>query len=632
MSILIYLIKTVLISGLLLGYYMLFLRNRLFHGFNRFYLLAIPVLGFLLPALHLSIPAFWNQSSGGSPIRLLAVSRGTFEDAITIYGSGGPATLLSLKFVTGIIYAGTCFFLLFRLFRTLRFLFLLRKNSPSDSVASARIYFVSAPGTPFSFFSSIFWDKGLSIDSKAGQQILRHEIFHVEQNHSLDNLIMEMLSILYWFNPFIYFIHRELRAIHEYTADAYAAAGADTYEYASLLLMKVSGSSISITHPFFKNQIKRRISMMTKKKNNPGISNRFMILPLLAFLVALFSFKMQNGLHLMSGKSMRVVIDAGHGGSFTGAQSGGMLEKNVNLLIAKKIQSLSKEYNVEVIMTRESDVTPGSNELRESLEYIAGLAKNKNADLFISIHSNATESAQQGKLQTVRSGFQIYIPRNSSEVYEGSLKLGSIMTDIIKADYPIESELKQTQGDGGNILILKKATVPAILIECGYIDNPDDQKILQDESQQEKIARDILKGISRYNQQNVTYNNASVQNENSYSPNELSVTAADSSAPLKKVEVAASFPGGQAGWYEFLAKNLKYPKEAIKNEIQGTVLVKFVVKADGTLTDIDAISGPQALTAESLRIIAASGKWVPARDHGVTVDSYNEQPIIYKLQ
>ena len=75
MNMLIYIIKTVLISGLLLGYYWLFLRNRFFHGFNRLFLLTIPALALILPVLHLSIPVFWNPGAAGSPIRLLGVGR-----------------------------------------------------------------------------------------------------------------------------------------------------------------------------------------------------------------------------------------------------------------------------------------------------------------------------------------------------------------------------------------------------------------------------------------------------------------------------------------------------------------------------------------------------------------------------
>ncbi|HET6999960.1 MAG TPA: N-acetylmuramoyl-L-alanine amidase, partial [Puia sp.] len=392
-------------------------------------------------------------------------------------------------------------------------------------------------------------------------------------------------------------------------------------------------------------------------KNKKALLGRLMILPLLALLICLFSFRLKTILHVHSAKNVRVVVDAGHGGAFSGTQLNGIYEKNINLSISRKIQSLAAEYNVEVIMSRESDVTPGSNELTKSLEYIAALPKNKNADLFISIHTNMTPDGVSGKSQTSNSGFQIYIPRKSSDVYEGSVKLGSVLTDIIKSDYTIESELKQTPGDGSNILILKKATVPAVLIECGYMDNPSDLKYLQDEKSQEKIARDILEAIKKYslattttpvnktadteiNKESVTEN---LENNKSLTKNlsaEVALTntleenknVSDSSGPYKKVEVEADYPGDAEGWKAYLFKNLKYPTAAVSNEVQGEVIVEFVVNTDGSISKVHAISGPKELRAESVRVIKESGQWVPAMNKGGKVASYKKQPIVYKLE
>jgi N-acetylmuramoyl-L-alanine amidase len=641
MTILIYLIKTVLISGLLFGYFWLFLRNRSFHRFNRIFLISIPVLSLLLPSLHFNLPGFWNSSAGGSPIRLLGVGQGSLEEAVTVYATKTSGNIFSLPFISLLITLFISSFLLTRFIKTIRFLLDLRKDKIFMELPEATVYFVSEEGTPFSFFKFVFWGEETEINSPAGRQILRHELFHVKKNHSLDIVGMEIISILLWFNPFIHLIIRELKVIHEYEADEYAMTGTDEYEYASLLLMKISGSPLPLTNPFFKNQIKRRIAMITKSnKNKKAVMGRLMILPLIALLICLFSFKMNKHLLFHSQKTIKVVIDAGHGGIFTGAQSAGIFEKNINLNIAKKIQSLSKEYNVEVIMTRETDVTPGSNELKESLEYIVALPKNKNADLFISIHANSTQEGTEGKSQTSKSGFQIYIPRNSSEVYEGSLKFGSVLSEVIKSDYAIEPELKQTRGDGGNILILRKATVPALLIECGYMDNPSDLKYLLDEKNQEKIARDILDGIKKYGMQEkvISYNPLSPTTpalENAESKEltsaELRQNNGDSSVPLRKVEVEASYPGGEEGWKKYLLKTLTYPKEAEKNETQGQVIVEFVVNEDGSLTNVHAISGPKVLRSGSVKVVAESGKWVPALNNGLVVESYKKQPINYKL-
>src|SRR5664279_5829783 len=331
MTILIYLIKTVFISGLLFGYFWLFLRNRSFHRFNRIFLISIPVLSLLLPSLHFNLPGFWNSSSNGSPIHLLGVGQGSLEEAVTVYASKSSGNIFSLPFISLLITLFISSFLLIRFIKTIRFLVNLRKDKIFMELPEATVYFVSEDGTPFSFFKYIFWGEETEIHSPSGRQILRHELFHVKKNHSLDIVGMEIFSILLWFNPFIHLIIRELKLIHEYEADEYAITGMEEYEYAGLVLMKISGSPLPLTNPFFKNQIKRRIAMITKSnKNKKAMMSRLMILPLIALLICLFSFKMNKHLLFHSQKTIKVVIDAGHGGIFTGTQFNGVLEKDIN--------------------------------------------------------------------------------------------------------------------------------------------------------------------------------------------------------------------------------------------------------------------------------------------------------------
>jgi TonB family protein len=680
MSILIYILKTFIISGGLLTYYWFFLRNRPFHAFNRFFLLGIPLLSLLIPAFHFKPPAFWNPASSDSPIRLLGVVRGSWDEAVTIYGSTKKGMTIGWEFVAGVISVGISIWLLRGLIRSIRFLILLRKQNPFIQLPSARLYFVSVKGTPFSFFRSIFWGKDMDLNSSGSNQILRHEMFHVQQQHSLDMLFLECCTILMWFNPFLYIIRTEIKALHEYAADAYAAADADEYAYATLLLLNISGSSVSLVHPFFKNLIKRRIAMLTKNKNKKTALRRFMILPVIAFFICLFSFKLQNSMSLLAPPTIRVVIDPGHGGIFNGTTFNGIYEKNINLSIAKKIQGLAKEYHVDVIMTRENDEDAAGNNLDASINHRLSLASTNNADVFISIHVNGT--GKQGP-QNDHSGFEIYVPGNASKFHSGSVKLASSITNYIKPDYTIASELKER---AGSIRVLDQATVPAILIECGYIDNTSDISWMQDPKNQEKIARDILEGIRKYSTQSAstTTENGTARNTmlaidtismNNINPaqiesmnvdrqsnlitlvfkngkksviiitpemiqrmdsakqaEEQQVLASDSSSPYRKVEIEAEFPGGNPAWREYLIKKVVYPKAAVTKEIQGEVLVEFVVSTNGKVSDVRATSGPEQLRAEAIRAIKESGRWTPAVDKGKKVASYKIQPIDFKLQ
>ncbi|HEY4965479.1 MAG TPA: TonB family protein [Puia sp.] len=99
-----------------------------------------------------------------------------------------------------------------------------------------------------------------------------------------------------------------------------------------------------------------------------------------------------------------------------------------------------------------------------------------------------------------------------------------------------------------------------------------------------------------------------------------------------KVEIESEYPGGPAAWTRYLVRNFQYPDEAQANEIQGTVVVKFIVDKEGKVSDVEAISGPNELRDEAMRVIKKSGSWVPAVQNGRKVKSYKSQPIVFKLE
>jgi len=101
-----------------------------------------------------------------------------------------------------------------------------------------------------------------------------------------------------------------------------------------------------------------------------------------------------------------------------------------------------------------------------------------------------------------------------------------------------------------------------------------------------------------------------------------------------KVEIESEFPGGAAAWLRYLNKNLRYPDDAVNNEIQGTVVVQFIVDKEGNVSDVQAIAGPDngGLREEAVRVIKTSGRWTPAVQNGRQVKSYKKQPIVFKLE
>lgn len=100
-----------------------------------------------------------------------------------------------------------------------------------------------------------------------------------------------------------------------------------------------------------------------------------------------------------------------------------------------------------------------------------------------------------------------------------------------------------------------------------------------------------------------------------------------------KVEIEAAYPGGDTAWIHFLNKHLHYPDDAVNNEIHGKVIVQFVVDTDGSISDVQAISGPTKgeFREEPVRVVSISGKWVPVIQNGIRVHSYRRVPIKFRM-
>jgi periplasmic protein TonB len=103
--------------------------------------------------------------------------------------------------------------------------------------------------------------------------------------------------------------------------------------------------------------------------------------------------------------------------------------------------------------------------------------------------------------------------------------------------------------------------------------------------------------------------------------------------PKDSAEIESEFPGGPRGWQQYLSKNLRYPAEAVDDEVMGQVNVAFIVKSDGNIEDpFIWRSADYFLDREAMRMIYKSPLWVPAQEFGRKVRSYKIQPIVFRLE
>jgi N-acetylmuramoyl-L-alanine amidase len=182
----------------------------------------------------------------------------------------------------------------------------------------------------------------------------------------------------------------------------------------------------------------------------------------------------------------RVVIDPGHGGKFPGAIGPtGVKEKDVVLAISTILQQDLLELGADVRMTRSTDteVLPGGT-LREDLKARVDMANQWPADLFISIHANANE-------QPGPNGTESYVARSASDRSKTVAKLiqKSMVEDVKLNDRGVKAS---------DFYVIKNTTMPATLLETGFLSNPEEEQKLADPAVQALFAHAIAKGVGDY--------------------------------------------------------------------------------------------------------------------------------------
>lgn len=193
-------------------------------------------------------------------------------------------------------------------------------------------------------------------------------------------------------------------------------------------------------------------------------------------------------------KKGTIVLDAGHGGEDGGAVAiNGTLEKEINLAIALELEKLLRQNNFDVIMVRNSDCSVGDQSLgtiaerkRSDTKRRLHMIEEAGDCLFLSIHQNHFS-------QSKYSGAQVFYSANRTE----SAGLAEAVRKNIVDSLQPENKRENKEADS-NIYILDHCQVPAILVECGFLSNPEEAEKLCSESYQKEMAAAIYNGIIDY--------------------------------------------------------------------------------------------------------------------------------------
>jgi len=270
---------------MLYAWYLVALRNRKFHVYNRVYLLAAVAVSLILPFANFKC---FDITRAENAILHNLISVLSFPEA------GRHGASLNASLMITCIAAISLSLLTVMLLKIIR---VYRIKKVHDCVRLGNVDFIrtNIREAPFSFFNNLFWREDISTTDGNGKRIFRHEMTHIRQRHTYDKLCMQALACIWWMNPFYWLIQEELNVVHEFLADAAAVEEGDTGSFAMMLLQcHNQGRHLDPSHYFSQSPVLRRLKMIASPGNSSsGLLRKCLALPLIASLSILFSFKIR---------------------------------------------------------------------------------------------------------------------------------------------------------------------------------------------------------------------------------------------------------------------------------------------------------------------------------------------------
>ena len=277
-----YIIKSALVLALLYICIMPLLEKETFHRLNRIIILGCLILSFIVPFIHFT---------GGTNPTVNMLRQAVQLPEIMIDGNGSEQSIWNLADIMICIYIiGVVAIFTMTVVQTASLILRLRKCEHITDNSGNIIVLTDYTISPFCFFHYIV----MSRDDYANNRgfILTHEQEHIRLRHYIDLIILQVATIIQWFNPFVWLIGKNLKAIHEFEVDeAVLNKGIDATQYQQFLVVKAVGNRLQpFANNLNKESLKRRIIMMNQKKSNRWMMLKALfIIPVATLAVSVFA-------------------------------------------------------------------------------------------------------------------------------------------------------------------------------------------------------------------------------------------------------------------------------------------------------------------------------------------------------
>lgn len=585
-----YLIKITLCWSISYAGYAALLRHTTFFQLNRFFLLGTFILSLLIPLLPWATVLPWLYTNPESPaVYMLPVMSAAPENIQALVQAAAPRTPVWQQ-VLWSMYALGAFLFVFRLGLALWKLWAWRKQGQKEFYPEFCLVHTEKTAMPFSFFRWLYWPSQMEAGEPESRQILEHEIAHIRQWHSLDLFIVEAVSALLWFHPLPRMYGIALRNVHEYLADKAALRKGSRKGYGRLLIRQaLMGNTFPLVHNFSPAQLKKRIKMMTTHQTRPGALLRYALLLPLPLLAGAWFAKRTPALPQET--------------PATYVSSDSTPVKQLNSIVvvgygAKKEQKDTILPTAEVMPQFYSDDCIGVTEEKEK------------------------QACSMNALMKHLGKTLVYPELARQEKIEGMVVVSFVIDEAGNA-----TNVKVVKDIGGGCGTEAMRVVETTRWTPGF-------------NQGKPVKVEMKLPI------NFRLGQEKAAPTPQPAPAPAPEPSADANEIFMVVEEMPVFSGCETiadpdekkkcsdqKLFEFIAQNLKYPKTARENGIEGIVVVEFIIDKTGAVTKAKILKDVGAgCGEEALRVVSLMPKWTPGIQRGRQVSVALRLPVKFKVQ
>lgn len=666
-DVLIYLGHSALCLAALYIIYKAAMSNETMHRLNRVVLLGIVALSALLPLCEIKITEEVEAVSNALDQHYLPDAQ-SISTAEMVVAEAEPFDYLGLlkSAAIGLFLLGVAFMLVrlaMSVFSVWRMIQSGRVEYLKDDVT---LTVVDNLPSPFSYFGHIVVAES---DLKENRDlILAHELAHIRLRHSWDVLFVDLALCVWWFNPAMWLLRRELQSLHEYQADkAVLDSGVDAKTYQLLLIKRAVGARLhSIANCLNHSNLKNRITMMCKKSSSRWAAAKLLlVLPLVALSLAATATTVYVTVDNIDESKVKQ-------NSQNNQTQSRIEERTFDTEVVKDDKFAlspagSERYN---LVPAEANVTTQQSEKREikgkvvdeqgkPISGVTVLIKNKNFGAMTDKNGKfyGLEVTDDDVLEISHVGYerqQVAVKGKSSFTITLKTKIYSTETAAEVSSEPavLKAEVmpKFMGGDLNKFrnwmlmynkyLIVvgpEQEVIPGRVI-AEFVVEKDGKvsfsKII--ESPHELLSAEVEDAIRHSPNWTPGMNggkpvrvkmhisvNFGIRNDG---PVDNAKRGNDEDQPLMKAEILPSFRGGNLDTYRsWVESEVVYPKKLLRKKIGGIVTVEFIIDKDGSVIFSKIMQSPhELLSAEVERVIKSSPKWSPGKQRG--------EPVMVKMQ